>query len=144
LLRGDAEVLRQQLPAPADRVLLEVVAEREVAEHLEERVVAVGEADVVEVVVLAAGAEAALDADGAGVGPRVATEERVLELDHARVGEQQGRVVGRAPATRTARWRAAAPAKKSRKRRRISWARGGRGDMAPGRILDLVSRVAAA
>jgi hypothetical protein len=94
LLGGDAEVLREELPAPAHRVLLEVVAEREVAEHLEQGVVTVGEADVVEVVVFAAGAHAALDADGALVGARVATEEGVLELDHARVGEQQGRVVG--------------------------------------------------
>ena len=49
-----------ELPRPRDRLGLEVVAEAEVAEHLEEREVAVGAADVVEVVVLAAGADALL------------------------------------------------------------------------------------
>ena len=49
-----------------DRVLLEVVAEGEVAQHLEERVVPRGAADVLEVVVLAAGAHALLG----GGGPR--------------------------------------------------------------------------
>ncbi len=53
-------LLGQQLPGQRNRVLLEVVAEREVAEHLEERVVAQRRADVVEVVVLAADPHALL------------------------------------------------------------------------------------
>ena len=52
--------LGEELPRPRDRLGLEVVAEAEVAEHLEEREVPVGAADVVEVVVLAAGAHALL------------------------------------------------------------------------------------
>jgi hypothetical protein len=44
---------------------LEIVAEGEVAEHLEEGVVAGGVADIVEVVVLAAGAHAFLRRGGA-------------------------------------------------------------------------------
>ena len=59
LLR-EAVVLREELPREGDGVLLEVVAEAEVAEHLEERVVARGDADVLEVVVLAADADALL------------------------------------------------------------------------------------
>src|SRR4029079_2780997 len=43
----------QQLPRERDRLALEVVAEREVAEHLEERVMAQRRPDVVEIVVLA-------------------------------------------------------------------------------------------
>ena len=50
----------QQLPGERDRFLLEVVAEREVAEHLEERVMPERRPDVVEVVVLAADAHALL------------------------------------------------------------------------------------
>ncbi len=46
--------------AKLDRDVLEIVAEREVAEHLEEGVVARGIADIVEIVVLAAGAHALL------------------------------------------------------------------------------------
>ena len=57
--------LGDELPAVGDRQLLEVVAEAEVAEHLEEHEVALGAPDVVEVVVLAAGADALLRADRA-------------------------------------------------------------------------------
>src|SRR5690606_4998430 len=61
-LGRQAELLRDELPRVADRFALEVVAEAEVAEHLEERMVAGRIADVLEVVVLAAGTEAALRA----------------------------------------------------------------------------------
>ena len=57
---GQAEVAGQQAPGVLDRVVLEIVAKREVAEHFEERVVAGRIADVVEVVVLATGAHAFL------------------------------------------------------------------------------------
>ena len=90
----DAVDLGEQLPRPRDRVLLEVVAEREVAEHLEERVVARRLADLVEVVVLAAGAHALLRGRRALVRALLGAGEHVLELDHPGVGEQQRRVVG--------------------------------------------------
>ncbi|MCY1505640.1 hypothetical protein D9M68_398600 [compost metagenome] len=54
-----------------------------------------GVADVFQVVVLAAGAHAFLAGGGAGVGALFQAEEAVLELVHAGVGEQQGRVVRR-------------------------------------------------
>ena len=95
LFRRQAVHLRQELPREADRVALEVVAEAEVAQHLEERVVARRVADVVEVVVLAAGAHAALRGRRTLVGALVDAEEHVLELDHAGVDEQQRRIVGR-------------------------------------------------
>ena len=50
----------EELPGVRDRVLLEVVAEREVAQHLEEGVVARRVSHVLEVVVLAPGAHALL------------------------------------------------------------------------------------
>ena len=56
------EFLGDQVPGELDGAVLEIVAEREVAEHLEEGVVARGVADIVEVVVLAAGAHAFLRA----------------------------------------------------------------------------------
>ncbi len=87
--------VRDELPGEPDGVGLEVVAEREVAEHLEERLVAAGVAHVVEVVVLAAGAHALLGRRGPGVVALLAPREDVLELVHPGVGEEQRRVLGR-------------------------------------------------
>ena len=55
-----SEMLGDEGPGELDRVGLEVIAEREIAQHLEERVVACGVADVVEIVVLAPCAHAFL------------------------------------------------------------------------------------
>ena len=57
---GRPQTLGQQFPGPGDGFLLVVVAERPVAEHLEEGVVRVVAADVVQVVVLAGHAHALL------------------------------------------------------------------------------------
>ena len=54
--RGDLEDRGQEFPGPVDRLALEVVTEAEVAQHLEERHVARGLADVLDV----AGANALL------------------------------------------------------------------------------------
>ena len=81
--RGD------QFPGVSDGVFLEVIAEGKIAEHLEKGVVALGEADVFEVVVLAAGADAFLRGGGAVVVALLEAEEDVLELVHAGVGEEQ-------------------------------------------------------
>ncbi len=87
--------LGQQLPGPLERLAFEVVTKAPVAEHLEEGVVACGVADVFQVVVLAAGAQAGLHRCRAHVRALVGAEEHILELHHARVGEHQGRVVAR-------------------------------------------------
>ena len=89
------ELLGDQVPGELDRALLEVVAEREIAEHLEEGEMARGVADIVEVVVLAAGAHAFLRGGGALIGPLLDAGKDVLELHHAGIGEHQGRVVAR-------------------------------------------------
>ena len=88
-------MLREKFPGVADGFALEVVAEREVPEHFEERVMTSGVADVVEVVVLAARADALLRGRGAGIGTLVETEEDVLELVHPGVREEKRRVVAR-------------------------------------------------
>ena len=62
-----------------DGFFLEVIAETEVTEHLEERVVTRGRAHVFEVVVLAADADALLRRGGAPIGSPVAAREHVLE-----------------------------------------------------------------
>ncbi len=79
----------QQGPGQLDGALLEVVAEGEVACHLEERVVPGGDADLVDV----GRADAFLDA-GRAVPRRGALAQEVRhELHHARVDEQQVGVV---------------------------------------------------
>ena len=103
-LRRDAPDLGDEFPAPGEGVFFEVIAEGPVAQHLEERVVVRVEADVFEVVVFAAGADAFLGVGGAGVfggfdaGPfgdvgGAITEEDRHELVHAGVGEKEsGRI----------------------------------------------------
>ncbi len=88
-------VTGEEFPGVVDGIALEVVAEAEVAQHFEEGVVARGVADVVQIVVLAAGTDALLAGGGTGVSALFQAQEAVLELVHARVGEQQGRVVAR-------------------------------------------------
>jgi flavin-binding protein dodecin len=52
-----------------------------------------GVADIVQVIVLAASPDAFLHCRGAAVGALFRAGEQVLELDHARIGEQQGGIV---------------------------------------------------
>ena len=94
-VRREPPHLGQQRPRERNGVVLEVVAEREVPEHLEEGVVTPGRPHVVEVVVLPADPHALLRRRRPLVGALLAAEKEVLELVHARVGEQQRRVVGR-------------------------------------------------
>ena len=82
-----------ELPRPVDGVFLEVAAEAEVAEHLEQRLVARGIADVLKIVVLATGPHAQLAGRRAVESRALAPRQRVLELHHAGVGEQQRRIV---------------------------------------------------
>ena len=87
---------RHQFPRPVDGFLFEIIAEAPVAEHLEKRVVIGVQADVFQVVVLAAGADALLGVGGAAglVGAFGLAEENGHELVHAGVGEQQVRRSG--------------------------------------------------
>src|SRR5207244_9654350 len=78
-----------QLPGVSNRIFLEVIAEGEIPQHLEKRMVAVGEANVLEIVVLAAGAHTLLRRSRPCVIALFQAEEDVLELVHPRVGKQQ-------------------------------------------------------
>ena len=94
-LLGQLEFVGHERPSPSDGLLLEVVAKTEIAEHFEKSQVASGVADVFEIVVLAPGAHAALRGDGPLVAGVLSAKQGVLELVHAGVGEQQGRIVTR-------------------------------------------------
>ena len=103
-LGRNAPYLGQKFPAPSDRLLLEVIAERPIPQHLEERVVVGVVADVLEVVVFAASSNTFLGIGRTGINGRngsgptgdggsLFAEENRHELIHAGVGEQQsGRI----------------------------------------------------
>ena len=97
---GQAEILGDQGPSMLDGNVLEIVAEREVAQHLEEGVMAPVVTDIFQIVVLAAGAHDLLRRNGPLIGPLFRAREQVLELHHAGIGEQQGRIVARHERTR--------------------------------------------
>ncbi len=86
----DAVDAGQTVPGEVDRVALEVIAEGEVAQHLEEGVVARRRADLLQVVVLAADAHTLLAGGRAQIGALLQAQEGVFELHHAGVHEQQG------------------------------------------------------
>ena len=91
----EAHLLGDELPGVVDRTVLEVVAEREVPEHLEHRRVARGQPHLVEIGVLAARAQHLLD----GREPRrrrllLAGEVRLQRLHPGR-DEERRRVLGR-------------------------------------------------
>ena len=85
--------LRQQLPAPLQRVTFEVIAKAPVAQHLEKRVMPRGVAHVFQIIVLAARTQAGLHAGRAHVGALVSPQEHVFELHHAGVDKHQRGVV---------------------------------------------------
>ena len=91
LVLRKAEHLRGELEGPGAHLVLEIAAEAEVAQHLEERQVT-GIADVVDVV----GAHAFLHCGSADIcGIKLLLMKEVgLELHHACAGEQKRRVIG--------------------------------------------------
>ena len=95
LARVETHLLGDELPREVDRPVLEVVAEREVAEHLEEGAVPVGAADVVEVVVLPARPDGLLNGGNARCDRLFDPEKPPLHRLHARDDEERRGVVGR-------------------------------------------------
>ena len=90
---GQAEFFGDQFPGPGNGIVFEIVAEREVAEHFKKRVVADGIADVVKVVVFAAGTDGFLRCGCAGIVAFFIAGKDMFELHHAGVGKHQGRVI---------------------------------------------------
>mmetsp|Transcript_118021 Transcript_118021/g.252066 ORF Transcript_118021/g.252066 Transcript_118021/m.252066 type:complete len:694 (-) Transcript_118021:302-2383(-) len=92
--------LCQKLPSPSDSLLLEIVTERPISEHLEEGVVVDILAHVLEVVVFASGTDALLRVRCAlqlrkGVRRVDLPNKDGLELVHASVDEEKGGIVVR-------------------------------------------------
>ena len=83
----------QELPGKSNSVFFEVVAEGEIPEHLEKRMMPGSMPHVLEVVVFAAGADALLACHRTLVVARFLPQKKPFELHHPRVGEQQRRIV---------------------------------------------------
>ena len=90
---GKGEVFGDQFPGKSNGVVFEIIAEGKIAEHFEKSMVARGIANIIEVVVLSAGADAFLAGRRAGVGALVLAGEHVLKLDHPGIHEHQCGVV---------------------------------------------------
>src|SRR5690349_12002877 len=88
----ESDGLGEKFPAELDRVFFEIIAEREITQHLEERMVPPRIADVFQVVMLPAGPKTFLRRHGPLVGARFLPEKHPLELIHPGIGEQQGRI----------------------------------------------------
>ena len=102
-VRVEAQLIGQEFPRPVDRLALEIVAEAPVAEHFEQGLVARRPADLFEIVVLAGHAQAGLAVDGSAIVPHLLAGQHPLELDHPRIGEQQGWII---PGKQGCRWHA--------------------------------------
>ena len=85
--------LGEQFPRPIDGLLLEVIAKRPVAEHLEHGVVVGVHADFFQVVVLATHAQAFLGVGDARMHHRAVAQKEVFERIHPRVVKHQRRII---------------------------------------------------
>ena len=92
LVRGQAQRLRQIIPAKMDRVLFEIVAEREIAKHFKERMMTTGIPDVFQIIMFTPGSHAPLNGHGPGIRTPFFSQKHALELVHTRVGEQERRI----------------------------------------------------
>src|SRR6267143_4778172 len=82
----------QQFPGERNRILLEIISKRKIAQHLEKRVMPLRKPHIFQIVVLAARAHALLAARRPRVIPFLQSKEHILELVHPRIREQQRRV----------------------------------------------------
>ena len=84
-----------QFPRVGDGIFLEVIAKGKIPQHLEKRVMPVGEADIFQIVVLPTCSHTFLRRGRASIIALLQAEKNVFELIHSRVSEQQRRVVMR-------------------------------------------------
>jgi hypothetical protein len=87
------EIYGPESSGKADGIAFEVITKAEVTQHLKEGVVTRGVTDVFEVIMFTARSNTALRRRSTGERQRVLASKDVFELDHARVGKQQGRVI---------------------------------------------------
>ena len=92
-IRIQPEHIHQIFPRPVDGFLLEIVAERPVAEHLEHRVVICVHSHLFEIVVFSTDAQALLRVGHPAALWGCIAEDYILELIHARIRKHQRRII---------------------------------------------------
>src|ERR1700751_785447 len=97
LVFGNAEPCGRsnQFPRVGNCVLLEVIAKREIPQHLEKGMMPVRKADILEIVVFAARPHTLLRGCRTRVVALFEPKKHVLELIHPRVRKQQSRIISR-------------------------------------------------
>ena len=93
LLNPKPLLRRNQLPCIRNGFFLEVIAERKISQHLEKRVMPVGEPDILQIIVLPARPHTLLRGSRPAVVALLQAKKDVLELIHPCIREQQRRVV---------------------------------------------------
>ena len=93
-LDRQGKLLGKQRPSQLNRLGLEVIAERKVAQHFKKSLVAWRRANLLQVIMLATDAQTLLGGGCTAVRALLKAQKGILELHHARIGEKQGRVVG--------------------------------------------------
>ena len=83
----------EQGPGMGNRLFLEIIAERKIAQHFKKGVVTCGVADIVEIIMFATCADTFLTRCSAGNCPAFKTSENVFEWHHASIDEHQRRIV---------------------------------------------------
>ena len=92
-LCGNTETAGKKLPGPLYRLLLEVVAERPVAQHLEHCMMVGVKPHLLQVIVLARHPQAFLRVGHPPVFGRLVAEEYILELVHSGIRKHQCRII---------------------------------------------------
>src|SRR5579872_4025352 len=86
---------RNQFPRIRNGFLLEVIAKREISQHLKKCVMAIGETDILEIVMLSPRPHAFLRCSRTVVVALLKSKKNIFELVHPSIGEQQCGVVMR-------------------------------------------------
>ena len=92
---GQFQHFGEEFPRILNRIVFEIIAKTEVAEHFKKGVVTCSVTNIFQVVMLAARTHATLRSRRTVIGAYIVAQKHVLELHHACVGEQQGRVIAR-------------------------------------------------
>jgi len=95
LVSRQAVPIGQKVPGVLNGALLEIIAEGKITEHLKKRMVPGRIADILQVIVLAAGAYTFLGSGGPGIVSLFFAKKNPLELNHSRVDKKQGGIIVR-------------------------------------------------